>query len=144
MDDNLISQFLDTPADADYGESDLIKMRKVQCITMPYSVNHRTGCKRLLLITQYRDHHGNAALSCMYDRGAEDDDDMQAFVNEKAAPEILDYKGDLVARLQDQIQNQACSTLRSTSIALRLTLTCLACNQSRALLYRSCYRLAHP
>ncbi|CAL5224587.1 g7294 [Coccomyxa viridis] len=57
MDDNLISQFLDTPADADYGESDLIKMRK-------------------------------------------------AFVNEKAAPEILDYKGDLVARLQDQIQNQ--------------------------------------
>ena len=33
---------------------------------------------------------------------------MQAFVNEKAAPELLDYKGDLVARLQDQIQNQAC------------------------------------
>lgn len=28
-------------------------------------------------------------------------------MNEKAAPEILDYKGDLVARLQDQIQNQA-------------------------------------
>ena len=31
---------------------------------------------------------------------------MQAFVNEKAAPEILDYQADLVSRLQDQIQNQ--------------------------------------
>ena len=29
MDDGLISQLQDTPADADYGESDLIKMRKV-------------------------------------------------------------------------------------------------------------------
>ena len=31
---------------------------------------------------------------------------LQAFVNEKTAPEILDYQGDLVSRLQDQIQNQ--------------------------------------
>jgi hypothetical protein len=31
---------------------------------------------------------------------------LQAFVNEKAAPDILEYEGDLVSRLQDQIQNQ--------------------------------------
>ena len=33
---------------------------------------------------------------------------LQAFVNEKAAPELLDYQADLVSRLQDQIQNQVC------------------------------------
>ena len=29
MDDNVISQLLGTPAEGDYGESDIIKMRKV-------------------------------------------------------------------------------------------------------------------
>jgi hypothetical protein len=32
MDDQLITQLLDTQGDADFGDSDLIKMRKVSCI----------------------------------------------------------------------------------------------------------------
>ena len=31
---------------------------------------------------------------------------MQAYINEKAAPELLEYQTDLLARLQDQVQNQ--------------------------------------
>lgn len=31
---------------------------------------------------------------------------MQAYINERAAPELLEYQGDLLARLQDQIHNQ--------------------------------------
>ena len=34
MDDNPISQFLDTQADADYGESDLVKMRKASFLSV--------------------------------------------------------------------------------------------------------------
>ncbi|EIE19067.1 GINS complex, Sld5 component [Coccomyxa subellipsoidea C-169] len=30
----------------------------------------------------------------------------KAYINEKAAPELLDYQTDLLARLQDQVQNQ--------------------------------------
>ena len=106
MDDNLISQFLDTPADADYGESDIIKMRKVHRTIAPCSTSYRAS--KPLLITQYRSYflddtlpRAASNIACINCRA------LQAFVNEKAAPEVLDYKGDLVARLQDQIQNQA-------------------------------------
>lgn len=109
MDDNLISQFLDTPADADYGESALVKMRKVACYSDLCFRLYRTDCRMLSHITQYRSGHtGNTAVSYINNMPAEHHTCMQAFVNEKAAPELLDYKGDLVARLQDQIQNQAC------------------------------------
>lgn len=55
MDDNLISQLLDTQGDADFGDSDLIKMRKVSV----YSAWHRFPQLRnsrcmLPSITQYR------------------------------------------------------------------------------------------
>ena len=53
MDDNLISQFLDTPADADYGESDLIKMRKVQSSDALRCIFIGRG-EGSLVITQYR------------------------------------------------------------------------------------------
>ena len=40
MDDNVISQLLGTPAEGDYGESDIIKMRKV--LYMTSSCSHIT------------------------------------------------------------------------------------------------------
>ena len=46
--------------------------------------------------------HGHARLNNLHVIAS------QAFVNEKAAPELLDYQADLVSRLQDQIQNQVC------------------------------------
>ena len=53
MDDNLISQFLDTPADADYGESDLIKMRKVRSFDALRCIFIGRG-EGSLVITQYK------------------------------------------------------------------------------------------
>ena len=38
MDDNVISQLLGTPAEGDYGESDIIKMRKVMHTTSSRSL----------------------------------------------------------------------------------------------------------
>ena len=108
MDDNLISQFLDTPADADYGESDLIKMRKVQTFDALRCIFIGWG-EGSLVITQYKSQLLDDAVLDSIKSTAKHYSAIQAFVNEKTAPEILDYKGDLVARLQDQIQNQACS-----------------------------------
>ena len=51
MDDNVISQLLGTPAEGDYGESDIIKMRKVLYPTP--SCSHTTS--RLLTISLF--HH---------------------------------------------------------------------------------------
>ena len=53
MDDNLISQFLDTPADADYGESDLIKMKKVRSLDALRCIFIGRG-EGSLVITQYK------------------------------------------------------------------------------------------
>ncbi len=55
MDDNPISQFLDTQADADYGESDLVKMRKVSFLVCDTQLCHVCWIEELSrLITQYR------------------------------------------------------------------------------------------
>lgn len=43
MDDNVISQLLGTPAEGDYGESDIIKMRKV--------VHTTSSCSHITQIT---------------------------------------------------------------------------------------------
>ena len=34
---------------------------------------------------------------------------MQAYVNEKVAPEVLEYQGDLVDRVVEQIRHQVCT-----------------------------------